>query len=361
MAGRMTPHLVRVAFTMCGIAGNERVGALLAEHGELGAVRALMAGVAAPVAPRQLSHALQAAETALGDALSRGIRFITSDDDEWPARLADLDLAAPVGLWIRGRGHLSTQAQHQVAIVGARSATPYGERVAAELASHAAHAGVSVVSGGAYGIDAAAHRGALAADGVTVAVMAGGVDVAYPAAHSGLLDRIAADGVVLSEAAPGSGVRKHAFLTRNRLIAALASDTIVVEAALRSGALNTATWAGALGRPVWGTPGPITSPASAGVNQAISEGTMRALADPAVLIDSLATTTAMSVSLSAAVEGVAGAILDAVAAGAATVDAVCAHTSLAAVDVLPVLTLLEVEGRVARTGQGYRVPRGRGA
>ena len=157
-------------------------------------------------------------------------------------------------------------------MVGARAASQYGLYVAAEMASGLADRDIAVVSGGAFGIDASAHRGTLAAGGQTVAVLASGVDVAYPRAHEQLLQWIADDGLVVSEVPPGSTPRRPRFLIRNRLIAALTQGTIVVEAALRSGALNTAAWAERCHREVMGVPGPVTSATSAGVHRLLRDG-----------------------------------------------------------------------------------------
>jgi DNA processing protein len=159
-----------------------------------------------------------------------------------------------------------------VALVGSRSATTYGVGVAGDLAAHVAAAGRPVVSGAAFGIDQAAHRGALGAGGPTVAVLACGVDRAYPSAHRPLLDHLAAHGAVVSELRPGLPPTRVRFLARNRLIAAMSQGTVVVEAAVRSGALNTANWAGRLGRVLMGVPGPVTSAPSEGVHELLRTG-----------------------------------------------------------------------------------------
>ena len=182
------------------------------------------------------------------------------------------DLAPPIALWVRGPGVLDELCDQAAAIVGARAATGYGLHVAGELGAGLATAGFTVVSGAAIGVDGAAHRGALAAGGPNVAVLACGIDRSYPAAHEALLDRIAATGVVLSEYPPGSVPARHRFLVRNRLIAGLAAGTVVVEAGLRSGAQRTAADARSLGRPVMAVPGPVTSGRSAGCHRMIREG-----------------------------------------------------------------------------------------
>jgi DNA processing protein len=174
-------------------------------------------------------------------------------------------------LWVRGPLRLS-ELPSPVAVVGSRSATTYGTDVAAELSAGLVRSGSAVVSGAAFGIDEAAHRGALAGGGLTVAVLACGVDRAYPAAHQRLLDHLAESGAVVSELAPGCAPTRLRFLARNRLIAAMTRGTVVVEAAVRSGALNTASWALRLNRPVMGVPGPVTSAPSEGVHHLIRSG-----------------------------------------------------------------------------------------
>jgi DNA processing protein len=219
-------------------------------------------------------------EADLACAAELGARFVVPGDLEWPSQLADAELPAadgqrattpPLGLWVRGPGSLRLSVVKSVAIVGSRAATAYGARVASDFGSGLADRGWAVVSGGAYGIDAAAHRGVLAVGGATVAVLACGVDVAYPRGHDALLSRIAEEGLLVSELPPGSHPTKGRFLDRNRLIAALTRGTVLVEAAFRSGALNTGNWARRMGRPVLGVPGPVTSPLSAGVHRELVE------------------------------------------------------------------------------------------
>jgi len=218
-------------------------------------------------------------ERDLERAARRGIRWIVPGDAEWPLPLDDLDIAeplqqlggTPLGLWVRGPLRLDTLSA-PVAVVGSRSATTYGTDVAAELGAGLARAGSTVISGAAFGIDQAAHRGALAGDGTTVAVLACGVDRAYPAAHRRLLDHLAERCAIVSELAPGCAPTRVRFLSRNRVIAALSRGTVVVEAAVRSGALNTASWTSRLHRPLMGVPGPVTSAPSEGVHQLIRSG-----------------------------------------------------------------------------------------
>ncbi|PMC75061.1 DNA-processing protein DprA [Brachybacterium sp. UMB0905] len=210
---------------------------------------------------------------ALADAERRGIRVITPADEEWPMMLGDLEHTAPHCLWLHGPGLLDELiTPRSIALVGSRASTPYGEDTAGSLAAAFAAHGGTVVSGGAYGIDAAAHRGALdASDGATIAVLAGGLDRLYPRGNTTLLERIRERHLLVSEAPPGTAPTRWRFLARNRLIAALSQATVVVEASWRSGALSTARHADDLSRPVGAVPGPVTSPASAGCHRIIRE------------------------------------------------------------------------------------------
>jgi DNA processing protein len=209
-------------------------------------------------------------------------RLVTPDDEEWP-RLAFAAFAGkvirekpqgrvPLVLWVIGDVRLDHVTRRAAAIVGTRAATSYGEHVTSDLAAELAQREVAVVSGGAYGIDGAAHRAALAVEGITVAVLAAGIDIPYPAGHSALFHRISKSGLLISEYPPGVSPARHRFLTRNRLVAALAAATVVVEAGFRSGAANTAAWARGLGRVVCAVPGPVTSAASAGCHRLLRDG-----------------------------------------------------------------------------------------
>ncbi|MBO3103211.1 DNA-processing protein DprA [Cellulomonas fengjieae] len=199
--------------------------------------------------------------------------LLVPDDPRWPAGLDDLGPEAPFCLWVRGEPDVGAALESSVAVVGSRAATSYGERVAFDLADALAGGGLCVVSGGAYGIDAAAHRGAVARDGRTIVVLAGGVDRAYPAGNARLLETVVgAGGALVSEVPPGSLPTKSRFLQRNRLIAAAGRATVVVEAAWRSGAMSTAHHAARLLRPVGAVPGPVTSVASAGCHRLLREG-----------------------------------------------------------------------------------------
>ncbi|MGW3268166.1 DNA-processing protein DprA [Streptomyces sp. NPDC001056] len=211
-------------------------------------------------------------ERDLAVARAAGARFVMPGDPEWPGQLDDLADARPLGLWVRGRPGLRMWALRSVAVVGARACTEYGAHVAATLAAGLAERGWVVVSGGAYGIDAAAHRGALAAGGATAAVLACGVDRPYPRGHTALIERIADQGLVIGELPPGDHPTPSRFILRNRVIAALTRGTVVVEAACRSGSLATARAAQRLGRHAMGVPGPVTSALSAGVHELLRGG-----------------------------------------------------------------------------------------
>jgi DNA processing protein len=192
-------------------------------------------------------------------------RLIIPSDPQWPGALEVLGDKQPYALWLRGiHGDLAAMSGRSVAIVGARAASAYGTYVAADIAASMAARGWTIVSGGAYGIDGSAHRAAIGAGGVTLAVMACGVDRPYPAGHKDLLDAVAVDGAVVSEWPPGCPVARARFLVRNRVIAAMTAGTVIVEAGKRSGALNTARHARDLCRKLMAVPGPVTSDLSAG-------------------------------------------------------------------------------------------------
>ncbi|MBW8486029.1 DNA-processing protein DprA [Actinomadura parmotrematis] len=199
------------------------------------------------------------------------LRLVCPGEPEWPTTLDDLADERPYALWLRGPENLRYNCLRSVALVGARAASPYGLRVASDLGAELADRGWCVVSGGALGIDAAAHRGALAAGGVTVAVFANGVDVPYPIGNNALFTEMAQHGLLVSESPPGSTPRRSRFLVRNRVIAALSRGTVVVEAAWRSGALSTAAWARKLGREVMAVPGPVGSYNSAGCHRLLRD------------------------------------------------------------------------------------------
>jgi len=216
-----------------------------------------------------------------------GITFLTPEDLDWPSKLNDLAVP-PVGIFVKG--NIEALSQQSLAIVGTRNPTPYGIRAAQEFAAGFVDREWAIVSGGAYGIDSAAHKGALIAEGSTVAVIASGLDSLYPAGNQKLFEEILESGAIISEYLPGVVARPHRFLVRNRLIAALSQATLVVEAAFRSGSLRTARDAAELARPVMAIPGPITSPTSEGCHRLIGERSaelVTSIADAHELITSL--------------------------------------------------------------------------
>lgn len=229
----------------------------------------------------QMAEAIDRWAVRAGDAETRGNdldsiariggRLVIPDDDEWPRMLDDLGPAAPLGLWVRGAASLSTVLTRAVAVVGARAASSYGTKCASDLAWDLAARGITVVSGGAFGIDAAAHRAAIAREAPTVAFMAGGVDRFYPAANADLFEQILATGAIVSETAPGMTPMRHRFLLRNRLIAGSSQVSVIVEAGWRSGALNTARHALELSRQVAAFPGSVYSASSTGAHKLVRE------------------------------------------------------------------------------------------
>lgn len=197
-----------------------------------------------------------------------GGQFIVPTDDSWPTQLNDL-ATPPIGLVVKGK--VESLQSRSIAIVGTRNPTPYGARIASDFAAGFVDREWSVVSGGAYGIDTHAHKGALIAEGLTIAVIASGIDINYPAGNERLFTEIAELGAIVSEVMPGTPAFPSRFLTRNRIIAALSVSTLVVEAAFRSGSLRTARDAAELMRPVMAIPGPINSPTSEGTHRLIGE------------------------------------------------------------------------------------------
>lgn len=304
----------------------------------------------------------------------RGGRLVTPDDEEWPAlAFAAFGGAAaapkpgcrpPLVLWAMGPARLEETAERATAIVGTRAATAYGEVVAADLAAGLVERDVAVVSGGAYGIDGAAHRATLAADGTTVAVLAGGIDICYPAGHSALLHRIGGHGLLVTEYPPGVRPVRHRFLTRNRLVAALAGATVVVEAGLRSGAANTAAWARLLGRPVAAVPGPVTSAASAGCHVLLRGGAELVTRADEVIelagrVGELAADPPRPVTPLDGLSDTERQVYEALPGrGVATVDQVAVASGLPPPQVFGPLAMLEVAGLVERRDGSWAIVRG---
>jgi DNA processing protein len=288
-----------------------------------------------------------------------GVTPLVPGDPAWPVGLDDLGNARPLCLWARGAG--ASPSAGAVALVGARAASPYGEHVGSVLGAGLADAGWTVVSGGAYGIDAVAHRAALAASGTTVAVLAGGLDRPYPVGNARLLAAVAESGTLLSEVPLGWAPTRTRFLQRNRLIAALATGTVVVEAAWRSGALSTAAHAAGLMRPVGAVPGPVTSAASAGCHRLLRSGTAVCVTDVAEVLELVGP---LAASASGAPPEVRRTpeellVLDALPVrGAVVATDLTRRAGLALPDVLGALGTLELSGLVSQDAGRWR--RGRG-
>lgn len=334
---------------------------LVREHGPEGALDWVLAGrepwterLAPRLALLDLARDLHVLERIGG-------RVVIPGDEEWPEGLEDLG-RPPHCLWVRGSRHLGEACERSAAVVGARSATSYGETVATDLAAGLADRDFTVISGAAFGIDAAAHRGALAVDGCTVAVLAGGVERPYPAAHGRLLERIAEVGVVVAEVPPGSAPTRYRFLSRNRLIATMSQGTVVVEAGLRSGSLSTANRALDHQRVVAAVPGPVSSMVSAGCHEYIRTGRAVLVTDAAEAAEAIGQ---IGHDLApekrgperpgdglAETEGKVLATLP--VRGPVTIEELALRTTLGATEVRSALGRLELRALARRDGEGWR-------
>src|SRR4051812_32066441 len=359
------------------------------QTGPVEAVRMIRSGEA-PARVLGLVGARVAQDHSLTDlrrAQRCGARLVVPEDDEWPAyplhsltvavadepeepkHQSDRTLAPvpPLALWVRGPVRLDEVADRAVALVGSRAATAYGEHVAAELAAGLAERGWTVVSGGPFGTDAPAHRGALVAGGPTIAVLACGVDRPYPAGNGALLNRIADGGLLMSEWPPGAAPHQHRFLVRNRIIAALTRGTVVVEAAARSGAMATANRARRLGKQVMAVPGPVTSAMSVGCHELLrgtaDEAGARLVATAGHVLDAvggigedLAPPAERPATPRDGLTDLARRVLDAcpVRTGAAP-ERLAAIAGCDVLDVLRVLPALELAGLAQWTGGGWRL------
>jgi len=328
----------------------------------------------APLSTTLVDRAVERWRSKLGDLPSSarlaaweggGYRLVCPGDAEWPTQLDDLGAARPVVLWLRGSVDLRFSCLRSVSVVGSRAATAYGTHVGTEMAADLAGLGWSVISGGAYGIDASAHRGALAVGGCTVSVLASGLSFGYPKGHAGLFAEIERTGVMVSECPPERAPTRPGFLVRNRLIAALSRGTVVVEAALRSGAINTARHASELNRAVMAVPGPVTSERSAGCHELIREcgatcvtGARDVVEMVAPLGDAGSGSAREPVVAAGNLDPVTASVLAAVARRTGRGPATIA--TLAGVDLdtaLRCLGLLAAAGHVERCDQGWRVRR----
>lgn len=350
------------------------LGVFVAEHGPLRAAERVRDGSV----PREVAEETEArrdrvvSASDLDSAHAFGARLIIPEDEEWPAwPLLTLDvasrrgvagMAAPLALWAKGSARLDEAVERSVTVVGSRAATGYGEYTAADWAYSLAAERVTVISGAAYGIDASAHRGTLAAEGVTIAVLGCALDAGYPAGHDTLLGRIAERGLVLSEYPLGTPPAKHRFLVRNRLLSALSMGTLVVEADVRSGARNTARIAGELGKSVMAVPGPITSRTSAGCHEMIRAGKATLVTSAAQVLESigrlgidLALDRESPVRATDALNGSGLRVHEALAARSGkSVEQLAVESGVPVQQVRAVLPALELDGFAERCESGWR-------
>ena len=295
-------------------------------------------------------------------AARMGARIVVRGGPDWPTQLDDLGPSRPFALWVLGAADLRLALVRSIAVVGSRSSTPYGEQVARQWCSTFVERGASVVSGGAFGIDAAAHRATLACEGITVCVLAGGVDVAYPLAHEGLIARIADEGLVVSESPLGESPRRHRFLTRNRLIAAMAGATVIVESAVRSGTAITAAHALDLHRPLFAVPGPVTSPASAGCHDLIASGSAALADDPVAVLSALpgvarvADAEPLRLPLDDLTEVQSRVVDAAPSRGSITAEELAVRAGVPVHETIAAVGQLQALGHLHRTPEGWRRP-----
>ncbi|WP_181439624.1 DNA-processing protein DprA [Curtobacterium sp. MCBD17_032] len=298
-------------------------------------------------------------DAVLGAASAVGCTLLAPGDEDWPAGIDDLGVHAPLVLWRRGTRAVGDLPG--ISVVGARANTVLGAEAAAEITSTAADAGCLVVSGGAYGIDAVAHRVALAAGAPTVAVLAGGVDQLYPAGNSTMLRSVADHGALLAECPPGTRPSRWRFLARNRLIAALGAVSVIVEAGARSGALNTAHHAAQLGRPVFAVPGPYSSSASVGCHRLIADHRAEIVVHPRDPVDAALRTRSGAVTVDPAVPIAAARVdpdvlrvVDALGRRRPLpLDEVVVRSGLSPADATDALALAELQGLVTRGAAGW--------
>ncbi|WP_028569202.1 DNA-processing protein DprA [Salinispora tropica] len=376
-------RLARVALTWIAEPGNRSVFRLVQQYGAAGALALLREGgtpddsLRKTVAARlSAGDPLVVAAEAMERADRLGARLVTPTDDEWPRPVADLhrlvlggstrrvdrETAPPLCFWVRGGHPLAETLDRSVALVGARAATGYGVHVGTELAYGLAERGWTVVSGGAFGIDAAAHRGALTAGGLTVSVLACGLDRPYPMGNAALFDRIADTGLLVSEWIPGADPLRPRFLIRNRVIAAATRGSVLVEAAARSGATQTMHRALAMARPAMVVPGPVTSTMSVGAHELLRQyPEARLVVSPAQVLEEvgriggdLAPPVRGPARVRDQLDDEATMVLEALPRrGVHGVDDIAARSGVVARTALRKLALLEELGLVNRRGDGY--------
>lgn len=366
-------RLARAALTRICEPASHGLAELVSRRGPVEALQCLRRGEATKDIARDvaLRRGDDRARQDLDAAAAVGARLVCPEDDEWPVRLDDLAAVSdpqdpvmpPVALWVRGPGDLAAVCARSVSVVGSRAATSYGTHVAGELSFGLGDRGWTVVSGGAYGIDGAAHRGAMAAGAPTVAVMASGIDRPYPLGHHALFDRIVAEGLLVSEWPPGSSPRRLRFLVRNRVIAALSAGTLVVEAAARSGARMTARRAGELCRPLMAVPGSVTSAMSVGAHQLLRSGGAVLVTSAAEVLDcvgrigdDLADPPRGTVTARDELEPELVRVIEVVPARIAQpADAIASQAGLRLLDALRALPQLVGFGLVEETAAGFRL------
>ena len=375
-------RFARTALSCVTDPGDPVLGALLRVCSAADVLAAICAGRAPQslTAPwREQEHAMRSLSRALERWAARlgyvptesriaawhrnGIRIVCPGDPEWPTQLDELGDVRPVLLWVKGSTDLRYACLRSVSVVGARAATSYGSHVCAEMAAALAERGWTIISGGAYGIDAGAHRAALAARGTTIAVLASGLSYGYPRGHSELFTAIAGSGALISEWPPDRAPTRPGFLIRNRLIAAASRGTVVVEAALRSGALSTAKHAVDLCRPLMAVPGPVTSRLSAGCHEIIRNRGASLVTDVQDVVelispagDGLAEPRSGPAVPRDALDRESAAVLEAVPARGGCGPAEIAVAAGVGLDtVLRCLGLLAAAGFIVRSDTGWRI------
>ena len=362
----------RLAGQLVSALGARRALTALIDRWDIPTIISAVISAGAEVTAEEIDLAVQrwhprvkssAVVTALRQAVRLSVALLLPGDDGWPAGVDDLEVHAPLALWVRGYRSTLASTSTSIALVGARAATGYGEHVTMEASAGLVDRGYTIVSGAAYGIDGMAHRAALASSGQTVAFLAGGVDRFYPSGHDALLTRIVESGAVVSELPCGSPPTKWRFLQRNRLIAAASQATIVLEAGWRSGSLNTAGHAASLGRPLGAVPGPVTSAASAGCHRLIRDFYATCVTNVDEMAELAPLPSAMA-GLEIAAESAAHPtsertrVIDALSARSArTTNDVAARAGLSASQVQSVLGILALEGGARQGESGWMLSR----
>lgn len=296
-----------------------------------------------------MSKVMQSLDT----ATRLDIHLVDQNHQDWPVQLESLELATPSVLWVRGRTEALAASERSWAVVGCRTPTSYGFDVTTSLVQGLAEENFTVISGGAFGIDAIAHKTALVVETPTIAVMAGGVDRLYPRTNEPLLHQIIAEGAVLSEVAIDTAPTKWRFLQRNRVIAALSAGTVIVEAGYRSGAINTANHAVSLGRIVAAVPGSILSAKSQGTNKLIADSKALLVSGAQDLIDLyIDGNTSLSFEPTE-LTPLEVRTLDAIGFSSASIESICTEAGLTRGEAETTLRLLIQKGVVLQQGAEF--------